>query len=162
MRCPNPECDGQPGPLDRHCPKCGTAIPDAESALTSRRQTPAESAQVSDPAAQRVSDTTLPRRPIARHGEAYPALRNLAALYVKAGSVLKWILIAIGVLACLSAIIDGIRTGTIGHGFVMGLIWLALGAIAGWLIWLIHATNGELVYLLLDVTEVFITSHRRK
>ena len=162
MRCPNPECDGQPGPLDRYCPKCGAAIRDAESALAPIRETPAQSAQESDPAARRVSDRTLPRRPIARHGEAYPALRKLAALYIKAGSVLKWILIAIGVLACLSAIIDGIRTGTIGDGLVTGLIWLALGAIAGWLVWLIHATIGELVYLLLDVTEVFITSHRRE
>ncbi len=162
MRCPNPECDGQPGPFDRHCPKCGATIRDAESALDTVRETPAQSTRESDPAARRVSDTTLPRRPLARHGEAYPALRKLAALYVKAGSVLKWLLVAIGVLACLSAIIDGIRAGTMGDGLVTGLIRLAFGAIAGWLIWLAHTTIGELFYLLLDVTEVFITSHRRK
>ena len=69
MRCPNPDCDGDLRPGDRHCPLCGTAVDEAAPVQ------PAVAPPLVPAATPRVSQQAVPRRAISREGEAYPALR---------------------------------------------------------------------------------------
>jgi hypothetical protein len=85
-----------------------------------------------------------------------------AALMVKTGSFLKWWYIGLGVLCCVYAIVVGVQTDRIVTGVIVGVILLGLSAAFGWLQWLGLAVVGEFVYLLLDVTKVFVSSQRRE
>ena len=160
MRCPNPQCGADLMPEDRHCPRCGTAVPAAPGPPSRPGLQPVPDRAPGGP--QRVSPRAVPRHPVAREGQSYPALVTYAALMVKTGSFLKWWYIGLGVLCCVYAIVVGVQTDRIVTGVIVGVILLGLSAAFGWLQWLGLAVVGEFVYLLLDVTKVFVSSQRRE
>ncbi len=159
MRCPNPDCDGDLRPGDRHCPLCGTAVDEAAPVQ------PAVAPPLVPAATPRVSQQAVPRRAISREGEAYPALRSLSAVLIKTGSALRWVFIGAGVVLLFLHVMRGLNAGGLGTELLLGAAGLGVCAIVGWLLWLALAVHAELLYLLLDVANVFISSqssHRRQ
>lgn len=152
MRCPNPNCNAELLPSDRHCPMCGTAV-GADGA-----QDTAESAGtqvVATTQQRRVGKGAVQAEPIAEEGESYPALRQKAHLSVASGSTLRWLLTGLGVLLFVLCLVSGAMSGSLLVGFVLGVLFLAGGCIGGWLLWLRLAVYGEMIYLILDAEETF-------
>jgi len=152
MRCPNRNCGAQLLETDRHCPLCGTAVASAttESAVPEQQ---VEVVAASDQ--RRVGAGGAGREALAEEGDSYPALRQKAHLSVAAGSTLRWLLTGLGVALFVLCVAGGAMSGALLLGFIIGLIFLAAGAIGGWLLWLRLAVYGEMIYLVLDVEETF-------
>ncbi|NLE73704.1 MAG: zinc ribbon domain-containing protein [Actinobacteria bacterium] len=160
MRCPNPQCNAELEPSDRFCPQCGTSMPAIPTPTSGSARAAMPPTQA--PADRRLTAHSVLRRTIEHEGQAYPALLTQASLLVRTGAVLKWILIALGVVYCIYWIAWGVHGGSIGLGLLLGIGCLAANALLAWLLWLGLTVGGELLYLWLDVTKVFIASNRRQ
>lgn len=152
MRCPNPDCNAQLLEIDRHCPMCGTAVvPDAapppDEAAAARTVTAGRQRRVGEAAARTA--------PVTEEGESYPALRQKAHVSVAGGSVLRWLLTGLGLVLFILCVVSGAMVGNLVTGLICGMLFLAAGAIGGWLLWIRLAVYGEMIYLILDVEETF-------
>ncbi len=152
MRCPNQKCGATLLEEDRHCPLCGTPV-EGDGAAASEEQPETEMVVASDQ--RRVGEGTVDGTPTAEEGDSYPALRQKAHLSVAAGSTLRWLLTALGIVLFVLCLVAGMTAGRLILGLIIGVVLLAGGAIGGWLLWLRLAVYGEMIYLVLDVEETF-------
>ena len=162
MRCTNEGCEGTMAVRDRFCPRCGGPNPLHRAEEPQRALPPDQSAPIgarqADALQERVSARSAPFQPVAHQGQSYPALRRLAGLLVASGSIMRWVAVGLGVLALIASLARGLTLINIA----LGLAGLATCCAVGWLVWLSLAVSAELVYLLLDVTNVFCSSQHRR
>ena len=71
------------------------------------------------------------------------------------GGVLRWVCLGAGAVLLLASAAMGQVAGHLGIGLLIGLVLLIAAGALGWVLWLRHAVFGEMIYLVLDLAEIF-------